>query len=97
MIERLLRLQAEIDRAQAAFFKQWLGRTVDVLFEKTGQRPGQIVGRSPYLQPVPVVAPASLIGEIAPVTITEVRTNSLIGTLAQASRQAVPLAEAVGA
>ena len=95
--ERLQRLQADIERQQAAFMSAYVGQTFDVLFEKHGRHPGQIVGRSPYLQPVPVVAPASLIGEIAPVTITEVRTNSLIGTLAQASRQAVPLAEAVGA
>ena len=95
--ERLQRLQADIERQQAAFMSACVGQTFDVLFEKHGRHPGQVVGRSPYLQPVPVVAPASLIGEIAPVTITEVRTNSLIGTLAQASRQAVPLAEAVGA
>jgi tRNA-2-methylthio-N6-dimethylallyladenosine synthase len=95
--ERLQRLQDDIERQQAAFMSACVGQTFDVLFEKHGRHPGQVVGRSPYLQPVPVVAPASLIGEIAPVTITEVRTNSLIGTLAQASRQAVPLAEAVGA
>ena len=95
--ERLQRLQDDIERQHAAFMSACVGQTFDVLFEKHGRHPGQVVGRSPYLQPVPVVAPASLIGEIAPVTITEVRTNSLIGTLAQASRQAVPLAEAVGA
>ena len=40
---------------------QWraaLGATFDVLFEKPGRKPGQIVGRSPYLQPVQVMAPA---------------------------------------
>ena len=35
-----------------------VGRTFDVLFEKPGRHPGQIVGRSPYLQPVQVMAPA---------------------------------------
>jgi len=85
--EWLLRLQAEIDRQQAAFLGRWLGHTVDVLFEKHGQRPGQIVGRSPHLQPVHVMvpsdlAPSSLIGEIHPVTIEEVGSNSLFGTLA---------------
>ena len=36
------------------------------------------------------MAPASLIGEIAPVTVTEIRVNSLYGTLAEAPKPAVP-------
>ncbi len=66
--ERLQRLQREIDRHQAAFMARCEGQTFDVLFERTGRHPGQIVGRSPYLQPVQVMAPPSLIGEIAAVT-----------------------------
>ncbi|MGA8961063.1 MAG: hypothetical protein WB475_12735, partial [Pseudolabrys sp.] len=42
----------------------------------------QIVGRSPYLQAVHVMAPASLIGSVKRVTVTEVGSNSLFGTLA---------------
>jgi tRNA-2-methylthio-N6-dimethylallyladenosine synthase len=52
-----------------------------VLLEKPGRYPGQIVGRSPYLHPVQVMAPAEMIGDIAAVTITEVSANSLFGTL----------------
>ena len=66
--ERLQRLQEAIDRNQAAFNRSCIGRTFDVLFERPGRHPGQLVGRSPYLQPVQVEAPASLIGEIAAVT-----------------------------
>jgi tRNA-2-methylthio-N6-dimethylallyladenosine synthase len=88
--ERLQRLQGDIERQQAAFMARCVGMTFDVLFERTGRHPGQIVGRSPYLQPVPVIGPTSLIGEIAAVTVTEVRTNSLYGTLANAS---LPLPE----
>jgi tRNA-2-methylthio-N6-dimethylallyladenosine synthase len=80
--ERLQRLQRLIDHHQAEFNARCLGRTFDVLFEKPGRYAGQIVGRSPYLQPVQVMADASLIGTIAPVTITEVSANSLFGTLA---------------
>ena len=82
-IERLARLQAEIDRHQAAFNAGCVGRTFDVLFEKPGRLPGQLVGRSPYLQPVNVMAPASLIGELAAVTITRTGPNSLFGELAK--------------
>ena len=80
--ERLQRLQREIDRHQAAFMARCHGVTFDVLFEKPGKKPGQIVGRSPYLQPVQVMAASSLIGEVAPVTVTEVGSNSLFGALA---------------
>jgi tRNA-2-methylthio-N6-dimethylallyladenosine synthase len=82
--DRLQRLQAAIDRCQDAFNRNCLGRTFDVLFEKPGRYAGQLVGRSPYLQPVQVTAPAAMIGEIAPVTITEIASNSLFGALAHA-------------
>jgi tRNA-2-methylthio-N6-dimethylallyladenosine synthase len=81
--ERLQRLQRAIDRSQTRFNQSCLGRTVSVLFERPGRYGGQIVGRSPYLQPVQIEALASLIGEIAPVTITEVASNSLFGALTQ--------------
>src|SRR5262249_23627112 len=55
--ERLRRLQARIDRHQAAFNAACLGKTLDVLLEKPGRRAGQLVGRSPYLQPVQLMAP----------------------------------------
>ena len=58
-----------------------LGRTLDVLFEKPGRGAGQIVGRTPYLQPVHVAAPASLIGAIHPVRIEALTANSLKGSL----------------
>jgi tRNA-2-methylthio-N6-dimethylallyladenosine synthase len=82
--ERLYRLQEKIDRHQAAFNARCRGLTFDVLFEKAGRHPGQIVGRSPYLQAVQVMAPAELIGEIAAVTVTDVSANSLFGALANA-------------
>jgi tRNA-2-methylthio-N6-dimethylallyladenosine synthase len=81
--ERLRRLQAAIDRNSHAFNARCLGHTFDVLFEKPGRYPGQIVGRSPYLQPIQVMAPASWIGEVAAVTITELSSNSLFGVLAR--------------
>jgi tRNA-2-methylthio-N6-dimethylallyladenosine synthase len=80
--ERLQRLQRLIERHQADFNARCVGRTFDVLFEKRGRYTGQIVGRSPYLQPVQVMADAALIGTIAPVTVTELSANSLFGTLA---------------
>jgi tRNA-2-methylthio-N6-dimethylallyladenosine synthase len=80
--DRLQRLQHAINESQAKFNRSCLGRTFDVLFERDGRHAGQLVGRSPYLQPVQANAPQSLIGEIAAVTITEIGSNSLFGTLA---------------
>ena len=68
----------------------------EVLFERRGRHPGQLVGRSPYLQAVQVDAPASLIGEIAAVTISDIASNSLFGVLA-ACAAAQQLRSAIGA
>jgi tRNA-2-methylthio-N6-dimethylallyladenosine synthase len=80
-LERLLRLQAAIAQSQAAFNAQCRGARLPVLFEKPGRHAGQLVGRSPYMQPVHVMADASMIGETAMVTITGLSANSLEGTL----------------
>ena len=88
--ERLQRLQQAIDESQAKFNRSCLGRTVGVLFEREGRYAGQLVGRSPYLQPVQAIAPKELIGEIAGVTITEIGSNSLFGTLADRCAAAAP-------
>ncbi len=83
--ERLRELQSLVGRQLTAFNRGCVGKTLEVLFEKAGRRPGQIVGKSPWLQPVQVDAPLSLIGTIAPVTITDTGTFSLFGKLSQTS------------
>ncbi|MBV8835747.1 MAG: tRNA (N6-isopentenyl adenosine(37)-C2)-methylthiotransferase MiaB [Alphaproteobacteria bacterium] len=88
--ERLARLQATIDTHQTAFNEGTLGRTFSVLLEKPGRHPGQLVGRSPYLQPVQVMAPPGLIGEVVTVRITEVAPNSLFGVLDESLGAARP-------
>jgi tRNA-2-methylthio-N6-dimethylallyladenosine synthase len=95
--ERLARLQAAINRNAAAFNARCRGRTFEVLMEKPGRLPGQLTGRSPYLQPVQVMAPPSLIGDMVSVTITELGTNSLFGVLADAPRIDAESRMAVGA
>ena len=92
--ERLARLQAAINRNATAFNARCRGLTLDVLMEKTGRLPGQITGRSPYLQPVQVMAPSHLIGTMVPVTITDLGTNSLFGVLADDPRIAANSASA---
>ena len=79
MNERLHELQALIREQQTRFNFETVGKTVDVLIEKTGREPGQIGGKSPYLQAVHLDGPASLIGSIIPVKIIGIMSNSLTG------------------
>ncbi|ABD05301.1 tRNA-i(6)A37 thiotransferase enzyme MiaB [Rhodopseudomonas palustris HaA2] len=98
MDERLERLQQVIDAQQSAFNRAAIGRTVDVLFERAGRKPGQIVGRTAYLQPAHVfppagMAPDSLVGQILPVRVDSLERYSLLGELAATPpRHARPLA-----
>src|SRR6185437_14418730 len=75
--DRLQRLQAVIGKQWRAFNAASAGRTLEVLLEKAGREPGQLVGRSPHLQSVQVMAPASMIGEIVPVHIAKIGSNTL--------------------
>jgi len=79
--ERLARLQALLNAQQQAFNAAHVGRTLAVLFEKTGRNGGQIAGRSPYLQAVHCEGPDSLIGEIVPTRISAATRGSLTGKL----------------
>src|SRR5262245_50347280 len=82
MDERLVRLQELIDSQQSAFNRAAIGTTVDVLFERAARNPGQIVGRTAYLQPAHVIASADIIGEVLPVRIDSLERYSLLGELA---------------
>ena len=75
--ERLERLQALLFRQQRDFARGCVGKEIDLLLEKPGRMPGQLVGRSPWLQPVNVDAKVSEIGDIIRVRITDTGPNSL--------------------
>jgi tRNA-2-methylthio-N6-dimethylallyladenosine synthase len=79
--ERLARLNALLEEQRQAFNRAKLGTVMPVLFERHGRHPGQLIGRSPWLQSVWTEAPAELMGEVAEVEITGVGPNSLVGRL----------------
>ena len=79
--ERLARLQDLLGRQSRRFNQAMIGRFLPVLFEKSGRHEGQLVGRSPFLQPVHAQAPVELIGSVAEVEIRERGVNSLGGRL----------------
>jgi tRNA-2-methylthio-N6-dimethylallyladenosine synthase len=83
---RLQALQALLRAQQRAFNSGCVGLDLPVLFTGPGRHPGQIAGRSPFLQPVHLQGSASLIGTESLVRIGASLPNSLAGTLVQERR-----------
>jgi tRNA-2-methylthio-N6-dimethylallyladenosine synthase len=79
--ERLHALQALIEAQAQAFDQGLVGRRLEVLIERKGRKPGQIAGRSPYLQAVHGDGPEHLIGDIVAVDIVSAGPNSLNGVI----------------
>ncbi|MFO1086470.1 MAG: tRNA (N6-isopentenyl adenosine(37)-C2)-methylthiotransferase MiaB [Reyranellaceae bacterium] len=80
---RLAALQSLLGAQARAFNASKVGQIVPVLFAETGRKPGQIVGKTPWLQSVHAEGSPRLIGQVAEVRLTEGHTNSLAGELAR--------------
>ncbi|QKS00937.1 tRNA (N6-isopentenyl adenosine(37)-C2)-methylthiotransferase MiaB [Sphingomonas sp. CL5.1] len=76
MDERLQRLQEALNRDQLAFNKASVGRRCAVLIERRGKLPGQMLGKSPWLQSVHLQTDAP-IGSIVEVELLSAGPNSL--------------------
>ena len=85
--ERLAELQDLLNAQQSAFNSAQIGKTMEVLFDRPGRRPGQIAGRSPYLQAVHVQGGAELMGHFARVAITAAGAKSLAGEIIPAEKR----------
>ncbi|PWG02939.1 tRNA (N6-isopentenyl adenosine(37)-C2)-methylthiotransferase MiaB [Sphingosinicella humi] len=81
MDERLQRLQALLNEQQLAFNRATVGRRTSVLLERLGKKPGQLIGKSPWLQSVHLETDASL-GDLVEVEIVSAGPNSLAGAQA---------------
>ena len=81
---RLAELQALLGAQQLAFNHDCVGRVMPVLLDRRGREPGQLVGRSPYMQAVHMDAPDDRLGTIQPIRITAAHANSLSGCSAAA-------------
>lgn len=84
--ERLVALQELLFQQQLDFNKSKIGETLPVLFERTGNKDGQIIGRSPYMQSVYVQGNQRLIGSIIDVKITDGFAKSLTGDIVTSER-----------
>ncbi|SCW84370.1 tRNA-i(6)A37 thiotransferase enzyme MiaB [Sphingobium faniae] len=79
MDERLARLQTLLNRHQTEFNAATVGRRTDILLERKGRHPGQLIGKTPWLQSVHVTAPDLAIGDMVEVDIVSAGPNSLAG------------------
>jgi tRNA-2-methylthio-N6-dimethylallyladenosine synthase len=78
MEERLDRLQAALGRHSLAFNQASVGKRCQVLLERTGRKPGQLIGKSPWLQSVHLTTDAGL-GDVIEAEIVSAGPNSLGG------------------
>jgi tRNA-2-methylthio-N6-dimethylallyladenosine synthase len=88
--ERLAGLQQLLGEQQTAFNHATVGQRLPVVLERRGKRPGQIVGRSPYMQSVHVEAPERLLGQRVDVDITSAHPSSLHGRVVTAMSVSTP-------
>ena len=82
MDERLQRLQAALNRDQLAFNQASVGKRCAVLVERKGRKPGQRLGKSPWLQSVWFEGEAA-IGDLVEVELAEAGPNSMAARLLQ--------------
>jgi tRNA-2-methylthio-N6-dimethylallyladenosine synthase len=81
MDERLKRLQAAINEHQLAFNQATVGKRTTILLERKGRHPGQLIGKTPWLQSVHVEAAHARIGDLIEVDILSAGPNSLAGAV----------------
>jgi tRNA-2-methylthio-N6-dimethylallyladenosine synthase len=76
--QRLQRLHALLNAQQLAFNRATVGKLTTILVERDGKKPGQRVGKSPWLQSVHVETDAT-VGRLVEVEVVEAGPNSLHG------------------
>ncbi len=79
--ERLARLQALLVQQQDEINQESVGKVCNVLFEKKGKYPGQILGKNEYAQAVCAIGDESMFGKILPVKVNVVSGNTLSGEI----------------
>ncbi len=87
MDDRLQRLQALLNEQQHAFNLASVGKRFEVLIERDGKKPGQRIGKSPWLQSV-IVEDGPAIGELVTVDIVAAGPNSLNAVIVSDAQQA---------
>lgn len=78
---RLHELQALLFQQQLDYNRQAVGKTMQVLFDRKGDKQGQLLGKTPWMQSVYVTAPERLFGQMMDVTIEKAFQNGMAGTI----------------
>ena len=86
--ERLARLQAAITASAYAFNLASVGRHTEILLERPGRKPGQLIGKTPWLQSAVVEIPGAKIGDLVAIEITAGQPNSVEAVPLNAERAA---------
>jgi tRNA-2-methylthio-N6-dimethylallyladenosine synthase len=89
MDERLQRLQALLNARQLAFNQAKVGLRTELLLERPGRKPGQKIGKTPWLQSVHLETDAA-IGDIVEVELLSAGPNSLAGELVIPAKAGIP-------
>jgi tRNA-2-methylthio-N6-dimethylallyladenosine synthase len=84
---RLRRLQALLKRQQDEFNRATVGKVVPVLYERAGRNPGQLAGKTPWLQAVHATLPENAAGRVLATRILGTGTNSLSGAVVEPSHE----------
>ena len=75
--ERLARLLAAVAEGSLAFNRTTIGRRCTILLERPGRKPGQLIGKTPWLQSAVVSIPGATIGDLVEVDIVDAHPNSV--------------------
>ena len=97
MRERLGILQEKLQEQQTAFNRKCVGCVMPVLLDRKGRHAGQLVGRSPYMQPVHAAGSEHLIGRIVDLKMASASGNSLAGVFLENEGDLTPAAKGYSA
>ncbi len=79
--ERLQRIIEALRQQQFHFNQTSVGQIMPTLLERHGKKPGQLLGKSPYLQSVLIDGPDSLLNTLVDVRITSAHPTSIMGEI----------------
>ena len=80
MDDRLQRLQARLAEHSLAFNRATIGKDTSILVDRKGRLPGQMIGKSPWLQSVHLLTDAA-IGDVIDIVVLGAMPNSLAGRM----------------
>jgi tRNA-2-methylthio-N6-dimethylallyladenosine synthase len=87
---RLQELQALLFAQQKAYNEAAVGNIMPVLFDRKGEKPGQLLGKTPHMQSVYANAPDRLFGQTVDIDITRAYQNGITGTIVITQKTLTP-------